>query len=85
MRRSTPKTLDEAVWEATRLDSINQTVKKQKSVNPVQAADAMAVSMKQVLNGISEIFSFKGKLDDHKERLHCLEKATNSAENGKQE
>lgn len=92
MRRSAPKTLDEAVQEATRLDNTNQTVKKPKSVNPVQAADAVAVSMQQVLNGISELrvsqkenfSSLKGKLDDHEERLRCLEKATNSqAENGK--
>ena len=94
VRRSAPKTLDEAVREATRLDSINQTVKKPKAVNPVEAAGTMAVSMQQVLNGISELkvsqednfSSIKGKLDNHEERLRCLEKATNSqADNGKRE
>ena len=45
VRRSAPKTLDDAVREATRLDSINQAVRKPKSVNPLEAAGTMAVSM----------------------------------------
>ena len=69
-------------------------MKKPKAVNPVEAAGTMAVSMQQVLNGISELkvsqednfSSIKGKLDNHEERLRCLEKATNSqADNGKRE
>ncbi|KAL5488507.1 hypothetical protein EMCRGX_G017449 [Ephydatia muelleri] len=42
VRRSAPKTLDDAVREATRLDSINQAVRKPKSVNPLEAAGTMA-------------------------------------------
>ena len=82
--RNTPKKLDNAVQEVTRLDSMNQMVKKSKSVNPVQAGDVtsvIAVNMQQVLNGISElkisqeenVSSFKGKLNEHEERLCCLE------------
>ena len=83
VRRSAPKTLDEAVREATRLDSINQTVKKPKAVNPVEAAGTMAVSMQQVLNGISEL---KVSQEDNFSSMRCLEKATNSqADNGKRE
>ena len=36
VRRSAPKTLDEAVREATRLDGINQTVEKAKKCQPSQ-------------------------------------------------
>ena len=51
----------------------------------MEAAGTMAVSTQQVLNGISELkvsqednfSSIKGKLDNHEERLRCLEKATN--------
>ena len=60
----------------------------------MEAAGTMAVSTQQVLNGISELkvsqednfSSIKGKLDNHEERLRCLEKATNpQADNGKRE
>ena len=69
-------------------------MKKPKAVNPVEAAGTMAVSMQEVLNDISELkvsqedtfSSIKGKLDNHEERLRCLEKATNSqTDNGKRE